>query len=439
LASSRALPAAVLTCAVALLLGAGARADVVTTTEGLVLEGEAREEADGSLRIATADGEVRLARSAVASRVEGEGPRARHARVSATLPRDDVAGRYRLALAMERDGAPDFARQEYEAIVRLDPDHLAARRALGHERVTGAGGRAEWVPRDEALRRRGLLLYDGRWLLPAEAEAAARAASPAAAEPDVSSDVRLATAVRLAATSAEPAIARAAAVAAREAEPARRFRVASALLYDADPRVRVRAAEDLASVGDEKALRPLILSGMRDRDSTVRRAAVLAAATFGHDDVAVPFVRALSSPHPSMVANAARALALVGDPRSVVHVVKRLVGHGGGARSVIQELNQVSYVRDYDVEVAQAANIANPEIGIAQEGIVLDARVLDVSIERTFVETVLLDSLNALAGTQLRSRAEATAWFRENAGRLPDFTADTAGRRSARPVTPASR
>jgi hypothetical protein len=436
--SSLRLPLRAAALAVAVLGAVGAAgADVVTTREGVVLEGSVRRDADGTVRVATPEGEVALRPDAVASVVPGEGPRTRHRRLSAALAPDDVAGRYRLALRLEGEGAADLARLEYEAIVRADPDHLAARRALGHERVSDG----EWGTREEAMRRRGLVLYGGRWLLPAEADAAARASASAetpARAPDVSSDARLAAALRVAATG-DPALARAAAVAVAEADPARRFRVASALLYDVDPRVRARAAADLASLGDEKALRPLILSGMRDRDPSVRRAAVLAAASFGHEDTAVPFVRALYSTHPSMVANAAQALALVGDPRSVVHVVKRLSGHGAGARSVIEGISKVTYVRDYEVEVAQAANIANPEIGVAMEGIVLDAKVLDLSIERTWVETVLLDSLNALAGTNLRSREEVVVWYRDNAARLPDFAKTSEGRRDRRPTTPSDR
>jgi hypothetical protein len=362
---------------------------------------------------------------------EGEGPRARYDRAVKALAEGDVEGHYRLALRLQEEGAPDLARRELLSVVRLDPDHLASRRALGQEKVDG-----EWVSREEAYRRRGLVLYGGRWLLPAEAEAAARATS-APTGPRVESDAALLAAMRTEATG-PAALRRPARLAALEAGPERRFAAASLLLYDADPKVRVFAAGELSSIGDEDALRPLLLSGMRDRDPDVRRAAVLAAASFGHEDVAIPFVRALRSTHPSMVANAAKALALIGDDRAVVHIVKRITAHGGGGRSVIEELNKVTYVRDYDVEIAQAANIANPEIGIVQEGIVLDAKVLDLGTERTVVETVLLDALNSLAGTRLASRDDVIAWYRENGSRLRDFPSE-GGRRRASRATAADR
>jgi len=53
-------------------------------------------------------------------------------------------------------------------------------------------------------------------------------------------------------------------------------------------------------------------------------------------------------------------------------------------RANLSVLNQVSFVQDFDVEVAQTAFIADPVIGIVQDGIVLDVRPT-VSNDRQFV------------------------------------------------------
>jgi len=60
---------------------------------------------------------------------------------------------------------------------------------------------------------------------------------------------------------------------------------------------------------DESALRALILTGARDKDAGVRREAVLAAQAFGHDDTAMPFVRALGSKNLRLAGYAAEAVA----------------------------------------------------------------------------------------------------------------------------------
>lgn len=53
-------------------------------------------------------------------------------------------------------------------------------------------------------------------------------------------------------------------------------------------------------------------------------------------------------------------------------------------RSYVSVLNQVSFLQDFDVDVANTAFIANPEIGVIQEGVVLDVRPT-VSYDRKYV------------------------------------------------------
>ena len=53
-------------------------------------------------------------------------------------------------------------------------------------------------------------------------------------------------------------------------------------------------------------------------------------------------------------------------------------------RANVSVVNQISYVQDYEVEIAQASNIANPVIQTIQEGVVLDVRPI-VSADRRFV------------------------------------------------------
>jgi nitroreductase len=417
---SRLLAALVLTAG-----AAAATADVVTTKDGLVLEGTTSRAPDGSLTVTTPDGVVRLPAARVATVTPGEGPRTALRRELSALPAPDAEARYRLALRAESAGFSDVAREAWESVVRADPEHAAARRALGQEKVDGT-----WMPGDEARRRRGLVLYGGKWLLPVEAEAAARA--PAAV---VVKDATLASTMRTAARG-EPALAHAAAVTLARTDPAARLPVAAVLLRDADPAVRTWACGHLASLGDESALRPLLVSAIRDRDADVRAAAVKASASFGHDDVLYPFLRELGSENPAFVANAAHALALLGDPRAI-HVLVRRISHGSSPRAVVEFGSQISYVSDYDVEVAQSSNIADPIIGVIQEGVVLDVKVLDVSIDETYVETVLVDAFNALAGAHAKDAGGVIDWYRRNARTIPELPAKPTGHRKPA-VTPSS-
>ena len=403
-------------------------ADVVTTTEGLVLEGRVEPRADGSVDVTTPSGTVAVGKARIRSIEAGRGAQTTLREALAALAPDDVDGRFRVALRAEAAGAVGVAREAYATILAVEPDHAAARRALGFEREG-----AEWLPQTEARRRRGLVLFDGAWMLPVEAEAAARAKAPG----PVGGDRTLAEVLRLAA-GPDAVLATAARERWSGAPVAARVATATALLRDRAAPVRALACAELASSGDEASLRPLLASALSDPDAKVRDAAVTAAATFGNDDTAVPFVRALASRHPGVVASAAHALAALGDRRAIVYLVKRISGHGDSPRVVVEFLTKTSYVRDYDVEIAQAANIANPQVGVVMDGIVLDLKVLDLAMERTVVETVLVDAFNALAGAAAVDAAGVLAWANAHPEAMRGFPPESASRRSAAKATNVS-
>ena len=64
-------------------------------------------------------------------------------------------------------------------------------------------------------------------------------------------------------------------------------------------------------------------------------------------------------------------------------------------RANVQVLNQVSYVQDYEVEIAQNSNIANPVVQTIQDGIVLDVRPV-VSQNRKYVTLELRPTVAVL-------------------------------------------
>lgn len=401
-----------------------AGADVVTTKAGLVLEGSVARDKDGSLVVTTAGGEVRLSAADVTSVTPGEGPRAAAERARRELAATDATGHFRLALAFDAQGLPDLAREEYQSVVAVEPDHPAARRALGFEKV---GDR--WITVAEARRRAGLVLYGGKWLLAAEVDLLARGKKSVAVK-----DASLVGAMKTAATT--PALRAAAQARIALAGPVERVDAARALLVHHDPVVRRFACHELENQGDESALRTLVALCVRDTNPGVRAAAVRAAATFGNDDIAIPLVRALGSSHPTYVANAARSLAMLGDRRAVRYIVKRIVSHGSSPGSYFAHETQTTYIRDFDVEVAQTSFIADPIIGTIGEGEVADVKVLDVSMERTIVETILVDSFNRLAHASAKSADDVTAWMKVNEARLPDFSATPAAARAERSAIP---
>lgn len=413
----RLLPAALL----GFVLAAPAAGDVVTTKDGLVLEGAVTKAADGSVTVATADGKVVLPSASVGSITPGVGPREAALKESAAVPATDADGHYRLAVRFEAQGLADLARREYEIVLVASPDHAAARRSMGYERI---GGR--WLSTTEAQRAKGLVLFDGKWILPAEAAERAKAQKPASVRDG--GGITVVQTMRVAAIG-EPALARAAAANLVSLPAARRLEPAVVLLIDGNPKVRAWAAEHLGALGDGRALKALLTSAVRDRDESVRTAAVVACAALAPNDAAIPFVRGLGSERPGIVMNSARALATLGDPRGITYIVRKYEGHGESPRAYYSQIEQQSYISDYDVEVAQTSSIADPIVGVLQEGEVLDVKIHDASIQTTTVEQVLLDSFNRLAKANARNAADVAAWWKQHGASVPRFaSAATAGK-----------
>ena len=184
------------------------------------------------------------------------------------LSRADAAVAYRLAVEWAAQGRADLAQRAHERVIAVEPDHRAARRALGFERVDG-----KWIAGDELWRAKGFVRVDGRWVLAAEVPA---------------TDANLA-----------------------------RLRRAEAELRSARSEDRVAAAQDLGRLGDRRAV-PILVGAWGRGES---------------------------------------------------HAV-------GG---YFAQVRQLSYVRDFDVEVACTSFIADPQLGVLQTGAVLAVRVVGTS------------------------------------------------------------
>ena len=83
----------------------------------------------------------------------------------AKLDPKDAAGHYSLGMWAKENGLKEEAKLCFEKAIGIEPDHTAARKELGHVRHEG-----KWLPYDEAMKARGLIEYDGRWVTPEQKE-----------------------------------------------------------------------------------------------------------------------------------------------------------------------------------------------------------------------------------------------------------------------------
>lgn len=140
---------------------------------------------------------------------------------------------------------------------------------------------------------------------------------------------------------------------------------------------------------DRFVLRTAIL----DRSEDVRERAVELARPTIDEELVTYMAAGFGHPDGKVRVRTAQALAGLGHPSAVPLIVKagplagaglrRADGGDNSTRGHIAFLNQQAYIRDFDVEVASAAFIADPQVDVLQSGTVLDVRVAGVFEVRT--------------------------------------------------------
>ena len=319
----------------------------------------------------------------------------------------DAAELFAVALRARRAGLVDEARRIAGRVLSADPDHKGAREMLDQQRVGDA-----WLGGERLLKGKGFVLRGGRWLLASEAELLGAGET----RPLDTRESRVRDLLQKAASGDERVQRLAAdALAGLPAESAARPALRS--LRRGKTAERVLSTKLLARWGDVDAVRPLIRASVMDNDANVRAAAVAALTEIDHPETARPLGRALWSDHPQVATHAANALGEIGasggraSGAAVEWVLRRVKTSGGpGGRNNLFVGRQISYIADFDVEIAQLAQIGDPIVGTIREGISLDTRVLNAREEFTTIERrAFYSALRRATGKDFGE--DATAWI----------------------------
>jgi hypothetical protein len=324
-----------------------------------------------------------------------------------------ASDRYALGMWCREKGLLPEASAEFREAVRLDPAHSASREALGEQKVDG-----RWVSPEAAMESKGLVRHDGRWVLPEEK---ARLEMPAAEKERTRREEDRARSLLRTMAAGDARAAGLAREAFASVEDRCKTTPLAYALRSTEKPVRLFAASELGRIRDRRTLKPLVHRAVRDPDPEVRAACVDAARAFGDAELLAPFVGSLlHAADPAHRAAAAEAVGRSGDMRGVYYLVYELEAHGGGPRSNIYVANQLTFVQDFDVEVAQTAFIADPQVGLLQDGAVLDAQVVGSSVHQTRVEKhVVAGALRRLTGADMGESAAAwRKWMQDNREKL---------------------
>lgn len=384
-------------------------ADTVVLKGGAEVHGTVRE-SDGKILVSGAGREWSFDKARVERILPGRSAAEEYAEQAAKLEESDAAGWYRLGLWARERGLAG-ADEAFARVLAADPDHRAARRELGYERVG-----EEWVARDEAMRRKGFVLADGRWMLPAEADTLLRSGAKGTATPE---QMRRGNDLVLSLFDDDAQVREAAMQGLRELPGAALVHSLQKALYAPHEEARLFAARTLGNLRDRAALPALIRSSLYDASEKVRAHALRTVKGFGDPDVFYPYARTLFGDSRGLRLQAVKALGELGDPRGVDVILRRVsVGIGEGGRANIFVGKQQSYIQDFDVEIAQAAAIGDPIVSTIRDGVMLDYKVLGGYGEAWIIEerNTYAGVLSSLVGRDFGTDFKAYARYAEEQG-----------------------
>ena len=340
--------------------------------------------------------------------------RAQIAAMNEATPQEQARAQYLLGMWAQGNNLSADARAAFERAIELDADHAGARQELGHVKSGD-----DWLTLEEAMEAKGMVLREGRWILREEAEVMDLPATQRELRRADQAKVRKLLDTYAAGGDRAKRFARESLGTIADANKLEPMAFA---LRSRNEDLRVLAAEELGQIGNRRALRPLLHRAVYDPSEEVRHASIDAAKAIGDPNLIVPLVRALGAENPTMRMNAAAAISRAGDVRGVRYLVYRFEAHGGGAgRAYNMTVNQLTFIQDFDVEVAQTAFIADPVPGVIQEGTVIDVQVVATQQTSYFVEReVIHGALQRLTrATDVPMEDGAwSAWFKEHGDEL---------------------
>lgn len=293
---------------------------------------------------------------------------------AAKLKADDAAGWAGLGdwaakngLAMESHGA-------FANALHADAGNAAAREALGYQLLRGT-----WMRTADAMRAKGFVRYGGEWVLPAERDYLRRRdAADAINIEGAAIGNRAAGWVNLLAATTAKRNAAGAALRGLPLQDRVKLLVDALEANETPAAVRAAACDLLGECRDLGAIRALTRASVKDGDLEVRAAALSGLKAVQYRDTPLYLGSALRSSKREVRKNAIEHLATFERDEQAARVLADyfVVGYGGGPRVNVSFLNQIAYIRDFDVEVAQAATIGDPIVGRIEEGVVQDHKVI---------------------------------------------------------------
>ena len=300
------------------VLSGGAWGDVFLLRSGGQLEGEwtNREQSrTAGNEVQTASGiRIRIAAAQVEQRVPQPKREAEYERVAPTYG-PSVEDQWRLAEWCRVNGLPHRRTGHLEAILALDSNHAAARRALGYRQHGN-----QWLTLEERKRSAGYELYRGRWRLTQDIEVQEEKAKRDLAEAEWLTKLKRWRA-ELTTDNARQAYQRLEQVRDPLAVPA----VRTLLAKEPHRKVKLVYLDILQRIGDGAAVQCLIQTALNDPDQEIFLETSDRLGELPANRIAKPLIDTLRDADNVRVNRAAYLLGKTGDKKLVAPLVEALI------------------------------------------------------------------------------------------------------------------
>lgn len=189
---------------------------------------------------------------------------------------------------------------------------------------------------------------------------------------------------------------------------------------------RVAMIRALAARPTEGNDRFVYRTALLDGSPEVRREAMHATREAGHATKAIAYLSpGLTRNNAKMRMRTAQAFGelrdasalplLVAAGPSAGTIMKKRTLPSGATRAHMAVITQRAFVRDFDVEVASSAFIANPKVDVLQSGVVLDVTVIAVKTHRIEIVGAYRDAIRRIAGSDPGANPEGWSdWLKQH-------------------------
>jgi hypothetical protein len=212
----------------------------------------------------------------------------------------------------------DEARQHWERILELQPNHDEARAALGFRQNDG-----QWMTRDDVMASRGMVQYEGRFVTPQHVELLDRQKELKESQADWGNKLER---LRRALTGRrQDRAAEAHAEIQQIRDPLAAEAVVAMLRREDDPELQRMWIEVAARLDHRLAVDALVELSLADPDPEIRHDCLEYLIQSGRTGLVTPYIRALRNSNNEIINRAGAALGQIGDRDAIGPLIDALV------------------------------------------------------------------------------------------------------------------